>query len=365
MKRFGKVLLITAMTSSMLVTPVFAEPSVNDLESEKAAAQSQVSELQTELTDLLDKMGRLEEDLIKKGEEISQAKEDLQAAEEKEQEQYEAMKLRIKYMYENGEISAMETLVTAKNFSDLVNKAEYVQNVHTYDRNKLQEYVETKQQVADLKDTLETEQANMESMQAEYEQEETTLNTTIETKQAEISNFDEQIQAAAEAAAAEAAARTANNSNDNAASDNNNGGGNGNGGGSDNGGNAVVNNGGGNSSSSGGGGNTSTAQAIVNAAYSQLGVPYVWGGSTPYGGLDCSGLVQYCHSVAGISLPRTSQAQGGGGRAVSSPEPGDVVCYGTHIGIYIGGGQMIHAPKPGDVVKVASVYGSPWYRRYW
>ena len=366
MKKFGKVLLITAVTSSMLVTPVFAEPSVNDLESEKAAAESQVSELQAELTDLLDKMGRLEEDLIHKGEEISQAKEDLEAAEVKEKEQYEAMKLRIKYMYENGDISAMETLVTAKDFSDLVNKAEYVQNVHTYDRNKLQEYVETKQQVADLKDTLETEQANMESMQAEYEQKETTLNTTIETKQAEISNFDEQIQAAAEAAAAEAAAREAeaNRNNGSSVSENNNGGG----GGNNSGGNAVVNNGGGSnssSSSSGGGGNASTAQAIVSAAYSQLGVPYVWGGSTPYGGLDCSGLVQYCHSVAGIGLPRTSQAQGGGGRAVSSPEPGDVVCYGTHIGIYIGGGQMIHAPKPGDVVKVASVYGSPWYRRYW
>ena len=51
--------------------------------------------------------------------------------------------------------------------------------------------------------------------------------------------------------------------------------------------------------------------------------------------------------------------------AVSDPQPGDIVCYGTHVGIYIGNGQMIHAPKPGDVVKIASVYGSPWYRRCW
>ena len=110
---------------------------------------------------------------------------------------------------------------------------------------------------------------------------------------------------------------------------------------------------------------SAAAQAIVSAAYGQLGVPYVWGGSTPGQGLDCSGLVQYCHSVAGYSLGRTSQVQGGGGKAVSNPQPGDVVCYGSHIGIYIGNGQMIHAPHTGDVVRVASVYGSPWYRRYW
>lgn len=91
----------------------------------------------------------------------------------------------------------------------------------------------------------------------------------------------------------------------------------------------------------------------------------MYGGSTAGVEFDCSGLVQYCHAVAGISLPRTSQAQGGCGVAVSNPQPGDIVCYGTHVGIYIGNGQMIHAPKPGDVVKIASVYGSPWYRRCW
>lgn len=112
-------------------------------------------------------------------------------------------------------------------------------------------------------------------------------------------------------------------------------------------------------------GNTSVAQMIVNAAYSQLGVPYVYGGSTPGVGLDCSGLVQYCHKVAGISLPRTSGEQGACGVAVSNPQPGDIVCYVGHVGIYIGNGKMIHAPQTGDVVKVASVYGSPWYRRCW
>lgn len=357
MKKFGTRLLTAVVASSMIVTPVFAAPSVDDLKDNKAAKESEVSSLQDQLTDIMSKLGDLEESLIEKGEEITKAEEDLEEAQEKEQEQYEAMKKRIKFMYEEGDTTALETLVTAENFSDLVNKAEYVQNVHTYDRKQLEEYIETKQQIADLKTTLEDEQKNMESMQAEYENKESELSSTIESKKAEVANLDSQIQAAAEAAAAEALAAQQQA----AAANNNNGGGSGN-----------RNNGGNGTKpapaptpSGGGSGNTSTAQAIVNAAYSQLGVPYVWGGTTPGVGLDCSGLTQYCHRVAGISIGRTSEVQGGGGKAVSNPQPGDLVCYGSHIGIYIGGGQMIHAPHTGDVVRVANVYGSPWYRRYW
>ena len=357
MKKFGTRLLTAVVASSMIVTPVFAAPSVDDLKDNKAAKESEVSSLQDQLTEIISKLGDLEDSLIDKGEEITKAEEDLKEAQEKEQEQYEAMKKRIKFMYEEGDTTALETLVTAENFSDLVNKAEYVQNVHTYDRKQLEEYIETKQQIADLKTTLEDEQKNMESMQAEYENKESELSSTIESKKAEVANLDSQIQAAAEAAAAEALAAQQQA----AAANNNNGGGSGN-----------RNNGGNGTKpapaptpSGGGSGNTSTAQAIVNAAYSQLGVPYVWGGTTPGVGLDCSGLTQYCHRVAGISIGRTSEVQGGGGKAVSNPQPGDLVCYGSHIGIYIGGGQMIHAPHTGDVVRVANVYGSPWYRRYW
>ncbi len=70
------------------------------------------------------------------------------------------MKKRIKYMYEAGNDSAFETLVTSDDFTDLLSKAEYVQNVHSYDRKQLQEYVETKQQISDLKDSLEKDQKN-------------------------------------------------------------------------------------------------------------------------------------------------------------------------------------------------------------
>ena len=409
MKKFGARLLAAAVAGSLIVTPVMAAPSINDLKEDKAEKQSEVNSLQKELTDIMTKLGDLEEDLIKKGEEITQAEADLTVAEEKEKEQYEAMKLRIKYMYEEGSSMAIESLVSAEDFTDLVNKAEYVQNVHKYDRQQLQEYAETKQEIADLKTTLEEDQKTMEGLQDEYEAKETQLSSTIESKREEVADLDAQIQAAAEAAARaaaeeqrrreeeerrrqEEAAQSNNNtsSNQNRNNEDNNGGnasndstsagstggsstaGNtGSTGNSGSTGNTAGSTGTSTGSSSGssldyaGAGDSSVAQTIVNAAYGQLGVPYVWGGTTPGSGLDCSGLTQYCHRVAGISIGRTSQVQGGGGKAVSNPQPGDLVCYGSHIGIYIGGGQMIHAPHTGDVVKVANVYGSPWYRRYW
>ena len=343
MRKFGIRLLAAFAASSLIATPVFAAPSVDELKEDKAAAQSEVASLQEQLTVTIEKLDQLEADLIAKGEEIIQAEEDLQKAEEKERQQYEDMKLRIKYMYEQGDASMLEVLVAADSFTDFVNNAEYVQNVYSYDREKLDEYVATKKEVATLKTTLEKEQADIETMQTEYEEEEESLNATIEEKQGEIEDLNGQIQEAVEAAAEARRQQEAREAQSN-----------GDGNGSQN-----------TSSSYVAKGDTAVAQRIVSAAYTQLGVPYVYGGTTPGKGLDCSGLVQYCHKVAGISLGRTSGAQGGGGQPVSNPRPGDVVCYVGHVGIYIGGGQMIHAPHTGDVVKVAAVYGSPWYRRYW
>lgn len=105
--------------------------------------------------------------------------------------------------------------------------------------------------------------------------------------------------------------------------------------------------------------------AVVAYAERFLGVPYVWGGTTP-AGFDCSGLVQYVYrNSVGIKLPRVSQAQRNVGTRVSRAQalPGDMVNYNHHVGIYLGDGYMIHAPKPRDKVRIAKVYGNPVYVR--
>jgi cell wall-associated NlpC family hydrolase len=102
---------------------------------------------------------------------------------------------------------------------------------------------------------------------------------------------------------------------------------------------------------------------VVGVAMSYLGVPYVWGGSSP-GGFDCSGLVAYSYAKVGVSLPHSSYALYGVGVPVSKDQlqAGDLVFFDGlgHVGIYIGGGQFVHAPHTGDVVKVSSL-GDSWY----
>lgn len=344
LKKICSVVVAAALTFSLSVTPILAD-EVSDLKKQKKDTEEQVNSLQTQLNSLMTKISELENDLITTGEEISQTEEDLKAAQEEQEQQYQAMKRRIKYMYEAGTGSAtVEKVLSSGNTTSALKQAEYSQNLHSYDRKKLNEYVATVEKVAELKDTLETKMDDLEKTQTEYEEQKTELNTTITEKSSEIKDLDVQIdeavkkaaeeeakrqeearKAAEAAAAAEAAKKNNNNRNT------------------------------GGTTNSGATYNPSTGNAIVDAAYSQIGVPYVWGGTTPYVGLDCSGLVQYCYRQAGKSIPRTSGSILAGGTIVSDPQPGDICWTPGHVAIYIGNGQMIEAQQTGVPVKVSKV----------
>ena len=392
MNKHGIRLITAVVTSSMIVTPVLAAPSVDDLKKEKASKQNEVSSLQSQLTTLMGKVNTLESELIQTGEDITKAQSDLVVAQKKEKEQYAAMKKRIKYMYGAGNDSAFETLVTSDDFTDLLSKAEYVQNVHSYDRKQLQEYVETKQQISDLKDSLEKDQKELESKQAEYEKQGDNLNNLITSKSAEVANLDSEIQAAAEAAAKEAAERAAKEAAEKAAKEaakkqqasaaNNSTSSNRNNSTTSNNTTSNKNNtsnttrpsrpsgnntsssttkpSGNNTSSNTTSGSNANGGTIVSRAYSQLGKPYVWGACGP-SSFDCSGFVSYCLTGSYTRLGTTLTFMGW--TRVSNPQPGDVVTTATHCGIYIGNGQMIHAPHTGDVVKVGPVQSGMIYVR--
>jgi len=107
---------------------------------------------------------------------------------------------------------------------------------------------------------------------------------------------------------------------------------------------------------------------VVPIALQYLGVPYVWGGSSPSTGFDCSGFIMYVFAQIGVSLPHHAASQYSYGTYVAREqlEPGDLVFFDGlgHAGIYIGGGQFVHAPHTGDVVKISSLYDS-WYSATW
>ena len=111
---------------------------------------------------------------------------------------------------------------------------------------------------------------------------------------------------------------------------------------------------------------SSQGDAIVADARKYLGVPYVWGGTDPKSGLDCSGLVQRVYQDMGYDLPRVSYEQAKAGRPVegglANAQPGDILAFGSpvhHVAIYIGNHQMIEAPRPGLDVRVSDVYETP------
>lgn len=346
MKKFSTKLLAAVVTSSLIVTPVMAAPSTESIEQEKAAAQSEAASLKSQLTEVVTQINQIEEDLTEKGEQIIQTTADLAEAEETEKQQYEDMKLRIKYMYEQGNGSAVEALVTSEDFSDLVNKAEYVQNVHDYDREKLAEYVATKEQVAELKTSLEEEQKDLEEKEAQFTEKQESLNTMISSKEAEIADLDAELQEiAAEAARQQEEERRAQE-----AVNNRNNGGNNNQGNSGSGSGSGGNKGNGGTTS--GSSSSYVPGDAVSRAQSALGKPYVWGAVGP-DAFDCSGLVGFC--LTGKYKRTYTSSSFAGLPEVSDPRPGDVCYRPGHVGIYVGNGQMIHAPHTGSVVKYASV----------
>ena len=367
------VLMGTALSVPAFAVPDTAEAQREKREAEEAleeanreaeeaeAGQSALDSLNDELVSLISEIELLEADIAEKEEQIQVATVEYEDAKADEERQYEAMKKRIKYMYEQGDTEYIDVLLQAKSISDILNRSEYFNAIYEYDRNMLVRYQETKEAVEQYRNQLEEERAEQEVMQLEYEAQQDNLESTIASTRTEIANFDEQLARArqeaaeyvrviearnAEIRAAEEAARREEESRraaeaSRAAEE------------------AKRNEAKGPGAtqapkkSSGG---TAQGREVADYALQFVGNPYVYGGTSLTNGADCSGFVQSVYKHFGISVPRTSgeQRSAGVGVSYSEAQPGDIICYAGHVGIYIGNGQIVHASSARTGIKVSN-----------
>lgn len=349
-KRIFKGVAAVLLSSTLTVSTVFAvfADDVDKLKQQKQKTEQELDDLQNQWAYLLQQMDELELKMANKSDEIDAANVKLEEAEKVQASQYEDMKLRIKYMYEDQSVSLAEVFLTSSDMSTMLNKAVYMQEVYNYDRTKLDEMANTAQEIQDLKTSLENDKKELDEAQAQLTEKQALLYSTIQETQAKADDVSSQLESAvkkaAEVAAKKeqerlAAAAAAVSTQQNIATPAK--------------------------------GDSSVANGVVSLAYSLLGVPYVSGGSSP-SGFDCSGFTSYLFRQYGINISRSSSAQAYGGTAVNglaNAQPGDVICYPGHVGIYVGGGQMIHANVPGGSVRLVGVNSIGMsviaIRRYW
>ncbi|MCD7750382.1 MAG: NlpC/P60 family protein [Lachnospiraceae bacterium] len=372
------------------------QSELEQAQSEIAANQAEVDDLQTEIDDMRSELINImmdiadtEQEIADKQAEIDEmdaqiaftesriasAQADYDAALEKRDEQYETMVAHIQYMYESGNESYLSILLESGDFSELLNRAEYIDSLYSYDNQILTEYEETMDEIAELQaeleeereslvsqeETLESERSLLESQQAELENQQAYLNTITASLQAKVDNYEELIADAQsrassyksqiasnttkiseiEAAAAAQQTTTASTSSGSTSS---------------------------NSTSSGSSasttytasGGSATGVAIANYALQFVGNPYVWGGTSLTNGCDCSGFVMAVYAAYGYSLPHSSYSLRSVGTevSVSEAQAGDIVCYSGHVAIYIGNGQIVHAKNSNTGIVTDSIYYS-------
>lgn len=361
-KRIAAISLTVALSASYILAPSVALADTASLQAQLDAANATLNELYSKAEELSEQVNQTQADLDSTNAEIETKQEELSEAQD-------VLADRVASNYKTGGVSLVTIIFQSSNFDELVSRIYYANKVSASDA----EAIST---VKEIQAELDTKKGEQEQLLADQQTQQAELDASVAESESYVSSLSSELQeaiaaeqaaaqAAAEAAAAEAAQNASNNGGnyvdntdnpaDNTANNNNNNN-------NSNSNNSSNNNSNSNNNGSYSGGSLSSSQrnAIVSAAWAKVGCSYVYGATGP-NSYDCSGFVQYCYRAAGISLPRSSYDQGACGTRTSNPQAGDIICWGGHVGIYIGGGMMIDAGNPSTGVSYRAIYGSPWY----
>lgn len=330
---------------------------INGLKDQQQITADDIKNKSAKLDEILAAQKKLQTDITSKQAEIEQNQKDLAAAQEKQQEQYDAMKKRIQFMYENSaEDNIWTAIIESNGITDMLNRIEYVSDVYDSDRALMDSYQAAVEQVKEIGTKLDNDMNELTAMQDDYEKQQADVEAAIVALENQKEQYASQIAQAQQqaenyqniitaqgkiiqeqeaAAAAVAAAARANSSPSSSSYD---------GGGAGKGGSIAGD------YAAGGGKNPGAStgvsgSSVVSYAMQFVGNPYVWGGNSLTNGVDCSGFVHEVYAHFGISTPRYSQAFKSVGQAVSfdNIQPGDVVVYPGHVAIYAGGGVIVEA----------------------
>lgn len=329
---------------------------IDTMQDEADVVAEEIEETDAALVETIASVTLIEEDLEEKETQIEETTVEYEAALATEQAQYEAMKLRIKFLYEKGDSTYLQLLLESQSFSDMVNKAEYIEKIEKYDRDMLEEYQLAREETQTIKEQLEVEKAELEAQQHELEEEKANLETMLAEKQAAYEDYELLLAKAKQEAAVykanvekqnaeirrlEAAASQKQSEIDAAKKAQEEA-------------SRKTSSGSYNSASSYSG-TGSKGQQVVSYACQFVGNPYVMGGTSLTNGADCSGFTWRIYKDFGYSIPRTSYAQRSAGTGVSYSEaqPGDIICYAGHVGLYIGNGQIVHASSAKTGIKIS------------
>ncbi len=170
-----------------------AKKKAEQLEREKAKAQKEQSSLSAQLNKIIEDLKKAQSDVEAKEKEIAETEDELTAARIKENEQYEAMKIRIKYMYENGDSDMIAVLLSAENMADFLNKAEYVEQISIYDREMLVEFQRVVKEIEEKEAKLKKEKEELLTLQDNLSKKQKEVESLLASKNAQISDLESQI----------------------------------------------------------------------------------------------------------------------------------------------------------------------------